>query len=65
MLQNVGIQAITTSKFWRHQKGCYKGSCTCLRFAAGSKSCSAVSGWKEFLFTVNGWEDACVCGFEQ
>ena len=34
-----------------------------LRFSAGFTFYSVVSGWKEFLFAVNGWENACVCGF--
>ena len=36
-----------------------------LRFSAGSTFYSVVSGWKEFLFAINGWENAYVCGFQQ
>ena len=34
-----------------------------LGFVAASKFCSVVSGWKEFLIVLNGWENACGCGF--
>ena len=36
------------------------GCSVAVGFTAGS---SAVTGWKEFLFVVQSWENAYVCGF--
>ena len=41
----------------------YKGACIGFAFAAATKFWRAASGWQKLLFTINGWENACVCRF--